>query len=67
MQALLCEAYGPPEQLAIRHVPDPQPGPGQLRLRVGVAGVNFPDGLIIQNRYQVNPRCPSAPAARWQA
>ncbi len=61
MKALLCEAYGPPETLALREVPLPLPGPGEIRLRVVVAGVNFPDTLIIQNKYQIRPPLPFSP------
>lgn len=63
MKALLCEAYGPPETLTLREMPMPEPGVGEVRIRVAAAGVNFPDGLIIQNRYQVKPPLPFSPGS----
>lgn len=61
MRALLCKEYGPPESLVVEDVPSPQPGPGQVRIRVEAAGVNFPDSLIIENRYQFKPPLPFSP------
>ena len=61
MQALLCEAYGPPEELRLREVAIPQPGEGQIQIRVDAAGLNFPDALLIQNKYQIKPDLPFAP------
>lgn len=60
-KALLCRSFGPPEQLVVEAVA-PQPlGPGQLRLAVRAAGVNFPDALMIENKYQFKPPLPFAP------
>jgi NADPH:quinone reductase len=61
MRALLCKEYGPPESLVVEEVPSPEPGPGQLRIRVEAAGVNFPDSLIIENKYQFKPPLPFSP------
>ena len=61
MRALLCKAYGPPESLVVEDVPAPEPGPGQIRIRVEAAGVNFPDALIIENKYQFKPELPFSP------
>ncbi len=62
MRALLCERHGGPEDLVLRDIPDAaDPGPGQIRMRVAAAGVNFPDSLIIANRYQVQPPLPFVP------
>ena len=61
MRALLCKAYGPPETLVVNDVPSPEPGAGQLRIRVEAAGVNFPDALIIENKYQFKPELPFSP------
>ena len=52
MQALLCKQFGPPESLVVENTPAPTPGPNQVLIRVEAAGVNFPDTLIIQNKYQ---------------
>ena len=61
MRALLCKSYGPPESLTVDEVPAPEPGQGQLRIRVEAAGVNFPDALIIENKYQFKPDLPFSP------
>jgi NADPH2:quinone reductase len=61
MRALLCEAYGPPERLSLREVPVPKPGPGELLIKARCAGLNFPDALIIENKYQFKPPLPFAP------
>ncbi|MBB4632986.1 NADPH:quinone oxidoreductase family protein [Sphingosinicella soli] len=61
MKALLCVEHGPPETLVVREVPTPEPGKGEVRIRVAAAGVNFPDVLIIQNLYQFKPPLPFSP------
>ncbi|MDX1499843.1 MAG: NADPH:quinone oxidoreductase family protein [Woeseiaceae bacterium] len=61
MRALVCNAYGPPEALAIEERPDPEPGPGQLVVDVAAAGINFPDVLVIAGRYQVKTPPPFVP------
>ncbi len=63
MRALLCKQYGPPETLVLEDVADPRPGPGEVVVDMKAAGVNFPDVLIIQNKYQVKPPLPFAPGA----
>ncbi|HWA90684.1 MAG TPA: NADPH:quinone oxidoreductase family protein [Rhizomicrobium sp.] len=63
MKAMLCTAYGPPETLVLSDVPSPQPGPGQISIQVKACGVNFPDVLIIENKYQFKPPLPFAPGA----
>src|SRR3546814_20883073 len=42
-------------------MPRPTPGAGQVRLKVAVAGLNFPDALIIEDRYQIRPPRPFSP------
>ncbi len=61
MKAVLCVEHGLPEALVVRDIPVPQPGAGEVRLRVRAAGVNFPDTLIIQNLYQYKPALPFSP------
>jgi NADPH2:quinone reductase len=61
MTALLCEAHGPPEELALRSVPVPRPGPGEVLIRIHAAGMNFPDSLIIFDKYQFKPALPFSP------
>jgi len=63
MKAVLCRQYGPPGTLVFEEVPDPQPGPGQVLIDVRAAGVNFPDTLIIENKYQLKPALPFSPGA----
>ncbi|SCW53241.1 NADPH2:quinone reductase [Sphingobium faniae] len=63
MKALLCERHGPPEALVYREVEAPLPGPGEVRIKMAAAGVNLPDGLIIQNLYQVKPALPFTPGS----
>ncbi|HEX3429429.1 MAG TPA: NADPH:quinone oxidoreductase family protein [Rhizomicrobium sp.] len=61
MKAALCTHYGPPEALEIREVPSPVPGKGQVLVSVKSCGVNFPDVLLIQDKYQFKPPLPFAP------
>jgi NADPH2:quinone reductase len=63
MKAMLCKAFGPPESLVLEELPSPALGPGQVRLAVHAAGVNFPDVLMIQGKYQFKPPFPFAPGA----
>ncbi|GCE44286.1 Quinone oxidoreductase [Rhodococcus wratislaviensis] len=58
MRAIRCEAYGGPESLTVRDLPDPTAGPGQVVVRVEAAAVNYPDGLVVANRYQVSVPTP---------
>jgi len=63
VRAVLCKAFGPPETLVIEDVPSPVPGPGQIVIAVKAASVNFPDTLIIQNKYQYKPTLPFSPGS----
>jgi NADPH2:quinone reductase len=63
MRALVCASWGGPELLRVEELSDPVPKPGQVLLRVKAAGVNFPDVLIIQKKYQVQPDLPFVPGA----
>ena len=63
MRAMLSHAAGGPETLRLEDVPEPRPGPGQVLLRTKACGVNFPDLLIIQDKYQFRPERPFAPGA----
>lgn len=65
MKAVLCTQYAGPEALVVGEVPSPQPGPGQAVVSVKAAGVNFPDALIIQGRYQFKPEPPFSPGAEF--
>jgi NADPH2:quinone reductase len=61
MKAILCQQYGPPETLALTDVSDPKPTAGQVLIGVDACGVNFPDTLIIEGKYQIKPPLPFAP------
>jgi NADPH2:quinone reductase len=63
MKALLCKAHGPPETLVLEEVARPKAGPGEVLIAVRAAGVNFPDVLIIENKYQFKPPLPFSPGA----
>jgi NADPH:quinone reductase-like Zn-dependent oxidoreductase len=61
VRALLSHEPGGPETLRIEDVPEPQPGPGELLVRVRACAINFPDVLIIEDKYQLRPQRPFAP------
>ena len=63
MKALLCETFGPPEKLILKDVADLVPAQGQVRIATEACGVNFPDTLIIENKYQFKPELPFAPGS----
>lgn len=65
MKAVVCETFGPPSDLVIRELPIPEPGPGELRVKVRSAGVIFPDALIVQGKYQVKPVLPFIPGSEF--
>jgi NADPH2:quinone reductase len=61
MKALLSMRPGPPESLEYADAPDPVAGEGEVVIAVRAAGVNFPDVLIIEDKYQFKPERPFAP------
>jgi NADPH:quinone reductase len=61
MKAVLCKELGPPEKLVVEEVPALKPGKGEVVVSVKAAGVNFPDTLIIQGKYQFKPEPPFSP------
>jgi NADPH2:quinone reductase len=61
MKALLSIKVGPPEALEYGDAPDPVAGEGEVVIAVKAAGVNFPDALIIEDKYQFKPERPFAP------
>jgi NADPH2:quinone reductase len=63
MKAIQCAQWGPPDQLRLVELADPEPKAGEVRIRVGGAGVNFPDALIVQKKYQLQPPLPFIPGA----
>lgn len=65
MRAALCPAYGEPEVVETADVPEPDIGPGQVRVRIQAAAVNFPDVLIVANRYQLSVPPPFIPGSEF--
>ena len=61
MRAIVCEKHGPPETLVLKDVESLEIGPGKIRVAVHACGVNFPDTLIIENKYQFKPPLPFTP------
>lgn len=65
MKAIVCKAWGLPETLTVEELPDPVAYPGELVIDIQAAGVNFPDVLIIQNKYQFKPALPFTPGSEF--
>jgi NADPH2:quinone reductase len=63
MKAVLCKQFGPPDSLVVEDVPSPAPGAGEVVVSVKAASLNFPDVLIIQNKYQFKPPLPFSPGS----
>jgi NADPH:quinone reductase len=63
MRAAVCRQHGPPEALVVESVPRPEPGPGEVLVRVGAAAVNFPDVLMVADTYQVSMPTPFVPGS----
>ena len=61
MRAILCKELGPANTLVIDDIPSPEPGKGQVKVRVKAAGLNFPDTLIIEGKYRIKPELPFSP------
>lgn len=61
MKAVRCTAWGPPDSLVLEDLPEPVAGPGDVVVDVKAAGVNFPDVLTVQGKYQVRPPLPFTP------
>jgi NADPH2:quinone reductase len=61
MRAIVCDRLGDPSVLKIEERPIPQPGPGDVVVRVGAAAVNFPDVLTVSGEYQHKPELPFVP------
>ncbi|MBC9252756.1 NADPH:quinone oxidoreductase [Pseudomonas alcaligenes] len=61
MKAVLCKAFGPAETLVLEEVASPEPKKNEVLIEVHAAGVNFPDTLIIEGKYQFKPPFPFSP------
>ncbi len=65
MHAWLCENPIGVEALAWKELPTPEPGPGEVRVAIRAASLNFPDLLIVQNKYQMKPPLPFVPGSEY--
>lgn len=65
MHAWLCENPVGVEALTWKELPTPQPGPGQVLIQIQAASLNFPDLLIVQNKYQMKPELPFVPGSEY--
>ncbi|MEQ1549421.1 MAG: NADPH:quinone oxidoreductase family protein [Chakrabartia sp.] len=63
MKALLSKAVGGPDTLVLEEIADPVAGPGELLIAVKACSVNYPDVLIIEDRYQFKPTRPFSPGS----
>ena len=64
MKAVVCEAFGGPEVLAVRELPDPPPpGPGKVQVRITARGVQYVDVLMLAGKYQFRPEPPFIPGS----
>lgn len=61
MKAVLCKQHGLPDTLVLEEIASPKAGAKQVVITVKACGVNFPDTLIIQNKYQFKPELPFSP------
>lgn len=65
MHAWLCANPTGVDALEWTELPTPQPGPGQVRVAIKAASLNFPDLLIVQNKYQIKPPLPFVPGSEY--
>ena len=63
MKAVLCKQWGSPESLVVENIPSPKADKAHVIVKVKACGVNFPDTLIIQGKYQYKPELPFSPGA----
>jgi len=61
MKAIVCKDWGPPDSLELQDLPDLVPEAGEVVVDVRAAGVNFPDVLTVQGKYQYRPELPFTP------
>ncbi len=61
MKAIVSKAVGGPDSLVLEELPEPEPGPDEVCVRVHACGVNYPDTLIIEDKYQFKPERPFSP------
>lgn len=63
MKAILCKQWGPPESLVVENIPTLKAENAHVIVSVKACGVNFPDTLIVQGKYQYKPDLPFSPGA----
>jgi len=61
MRALICRQWGGIDQLVLGEVPVPEPGPGEVLIRVKATAVNYGDSIMVAGRYQTKPPLPFSP------
>jgi NADPH2:quinone reductase len=61
VKAVVCKAFGPPENLVVEELPDPMPRRGEVLVDVKAAAVTFPDTLMLEDKYQFKPTPPYVP------
>lgn len=61
MKAIVSKTVGGPDTLVFADVAEPEPGSGEVRLRIRACGVNYPDALVIEDKYQFKPERPFSP------
>src|SRR3954454_17177741 len=60
-RAVFCRELGPPEQLHLESFAPAPLAPGQVRIAIHAAGINFPDILMVAGQYQLKPEVPFIP------
>jgi len=65
MHAWICETPTGPDALQWKELPTPQPQAGEVRVAIRAASLNFPDLLIVQNKYQMKPPLPFVPGSEY--
>lgn len=63
MKAFIVEKWCSPEEMLFQEIPDPIPGPNEVLIQIHAAGVNFPDQLLIEGKYQMRPKRPFTPGS----
>ena len=67
MKAVVCEAFGPYKNHQVKEIDAPKIKKGHVRVKVRAAGVNFPDILIVEGKYQLKPPFPFTPGSECAA
>ena len=65
VRSVICRTYGDPETLVVEDSPEPEPQAGEVAVRMGAAAVNFPDVLLVANKYQVSIPTPFVPGSEF--